>query len=74
MPITALRTKTASYGSIPDRTDLIRGVATEKIENLLERQAIHRYGTYDDVENVIDFFLRKESDLITGQVIYLGGV
>lgn len=63
-----------AVGPVPIRTDLIRGVATEKIENLLERQAIHRYGTYDDVENVIDFFLRKESDLITGQVIYLGGV
>jgi 3-oxoacyl-[acyl-carrier protein] reductase len=27
-----------------------------------------------DVINAIDFFLRAESDFITGQVIYLGGV
>jgi 3-oxoacyl-[acyl-carrier protein] reductase len=31
-------------------------------------------GTMDDVANVIDFFLREESDFITGQVVYLGGV
>jgi 3-oxoacyl-[acyl-carrier protein] reductase len=27
-----------------------------------------------DVANVIDFFLRPESALVTGQVVYLGGV
>jgi hypothetical protein len=26
------------------------------------------------VANVIDFFLRPESGLVTGQVVYLGGV
>jgi 3-oxoacyl-[acyl-carrier protein] reductase len=26
------------------------------------------------VANVIDFFVKPESDYITGQVIYLGGV
>lgn len=63
-----------AVGPVPIQTDLIRGVPTEKIERLLERQAIQRYGTYEDVENVIDFFLRPESNFITGQVIYLGGV
>lgn len=63
-----------AVGPTPIKTDLIRGVTPVKLERLLERQAIHRYGTYEDVENVIDFFLRKESDFITGQVIYLGGV
>ena len=63
-----------AVGPVPIKTDLIRGVPEEKIEKLLSRQAIQRYGTYEDVENVIDFFLRPESDFITGQVIYLGGV
>ena len=63
-----------AVGPVPIQTDLIRGVPAEKIERLLARQAIQRYGTYEDVENVIDFFLRPESDFITGQVIYLGGV
>ena len=63
-----------AVGPVPIKTDLIRGVPEEKIEKLLSRQAIQRYGTYEDVENVIDFFLRPESDFITGQVLYLGGI
>lgn len=55
------------------RTALVKGVPESKLEKLLDRQAIHRFGTFYDVKNVIDFFLKKESDLVTGQVIYLGG-
>ena len=62
-----------AVGPTPIRTDLLRGVAEEKIEALLARQAIRRLGECRDVANVIDFFLRPESDFITGQVIYLGG-
>ncbi len=43
------------------------------MNNLLQRQAIHKYGTYKDVANVIDFFLKDESAMVTGQIIYLGG-
>ena len=28
----------------------------------------------EDVGNVIDFFIRPESEFVTGQVLYLGGV
>ena len=63
-----------AVGPGPIQTDLIRGVPSEKIETLLMRQAIHRFGTYDDVGNVIDFFLCPQSSFVTGQVIYLGGV
>jgi 3-oxoacyl-[acyl-carrier protein] reductase len=27
----------------------------------------------EDIANVVDFFIRPESDFITGQVLYLGG-
>lgn len=63
-----------AVGPPPVDTDLIRGVPEEKIEALLARQAIRRKGTVDDIANVIDFFLRPESDFVTGQVLYLGGV
>ncbi|MBR3622887.1 MAG: SDR family oxidoreductase [Selenomonadaceae bacterium] len=63
-----------AVGPTPIKTDLIRGVPLEKMERLLARQAIRRYGVYEDVFNVVDFFLREQSDFITGQVIYLGGV
>lgn len=63
-----------SVGPNPVQTDLIRGVPQEKLDALLRRQAIPRLGTPEDVVNVIDFFLRPESDFVTAQNIYLGGV
>ena len=63
-----------AVGPAPIKTDLIRGAPEDKLERLLRRQAIRRYGEYRDVVNVIDFFIRPESDFVTGQVICLGGV
>lgn len=56
------------------QTDLIKNVPKEKLDKLLQRQAIHRYGHAKDVCNTIDYFLRNESDLVTGQTVYLGGI
>ena len=44
------------------------------MDKLIERQSIRRFGEFRDVSNVIDFFIKPESDFVTGQVIYLGGV
>ena len=63
-----------AVGPTPIQTDLIRAVPEEKLGQLLRRQAIGRMGEFKDVTNVIDFFIRPESDFITGQVLYLGGV
>ncbi len=63
-----------AVGPTPIETDLIRNVPPAKIEALLARQAIGRLGSFDDVANVTDFFLRRESEFVTGQCIYLGGV
>lgn len=63
-----------AVGPTPIETDLIRSVPETKIDALIQRQAIQRLGTFEDVANVVDFFLKKESDFITGQVLYLGGV
>jgi 3-oxoacyl-[acyl-carrier protein] reductase len=57
----------------PVKTDLIRNVPPEKIEQLIARQAIRRFGEFRDIANVVDFFVSPESDFVTGQVIYLGG-
>ena len=56
------------------QTDLIKGVPKEKIDRLLKRQSIHRFGKPEEICNVIDFFIKEESDLITGEVIYMGGI
>jgi 3-oxoacyl-[acyl-carrier protein] reductase len=63
-----------AVGPTPVETDLIKNVPDDKIQSLLESQAIRRLGNYADISNVIDFFIRKESGFITGQTIYLGGV
>ena len=63
-----------AVGPTPIETDLIRGVPAEKMTALLDRQALKRMGEVKDVINAVDFYLRDESDFITGQVLYLGGV
>jgi len=63
-----------AIGPTPIKTDLIKGVPEEKLSNLLEYQAIKRFGKREDVANVIDFYIQPESNFITGQIIYLGGI
>lgn len=63
-----------AVGPTPVDTDLIAKVPKDKIDLLLQSQAIKRLGKLEDVVNVVDFFCRPESDFITGQVVYLGGV
>ena len=63
-----------AIGPTPIETDLIRGVPQEKMDALLARQALGRMGEVRDVIHAVDFYLREESDFITGQVLYLGGI
>lgn len=60
-------------GPAPIPTTLIEGVPPERITALIQRLTIKRMSNFEDVANVIDFFIRPESNAITGQVIYLGG-
>jgi 3-oxoacyl-[acyl-carrier protein] reductase len=55
-------------------TDLVRGVPSDRIDAVIQRQAIRRKGEFRDVVNVTDFFIQRSSDFISGQTIYLGGV
>ncbi len=63
-----------ALGSTPVWTDMINRVPQDKLDTLLERQAIKRLGEMRDVSNLCDFLIDEQSDFITGQVIYLGGV
>ena len=63
-----------AIGPTPIQTDLIRNVPKDKIERLLGYQSIKRFGNFDDIANIIDFYLREESNFVTGQVLYLGGL
>ncbi len=56
------------------QTDLVAGIADDKMQELLQRQAIHRFGRPEEVARVIDFFISPDNDMVTGQTVYLGGV
>jgi len=63
-----------AIGPTPVETDLIKTVPKNKIQELLQKQSIKRLGSFEDIKHVIDFFIDKKSNFITGQIIYLGGV
>jgi len=63
-----------AVGPTPVMTDLIRSVPRSKMDALIGTQAIKRMGEHRDIANVIDFFVSRNSDFITGQTIFLGGV
>ena len=55
-------------------TDMMNSVPAEALKEVLARNAIPEIGTMEDISNVIDWLIRPESQAITGQVIFLGGV
>jgi 3-oxoacyl-[acyl-carrier protein] reductase len=63
-----------AVGPTPISTDLIKNVPEQKIRELIEKQSIKRLGKFEDVLNVIKFFIAPESNFISGQIIYLGGI
>jgi len=63
-----------TIGPTPVYTDLIKVVPKDKVEEIINMQSIKRFGTFEDISNVTDFFIRDESSFVTGQKIYLGGL
>jgi 3-oxoacyl-[acyl-carrier protein] reductase len=62
-----------AVGPSPIATALLAGVPKDRLGALIDAQAVSRWAVPDDVVNVVEFFLRPESSMVTGQVIYLGG-
>ncbi|MGB6329960.1 MAG: SDR family oxidoreductase [Halarcobacter sp.] len=58
----------------PVETDLIKNVPKDKINKILEQQAIKKFTKTDDIINIIDFYISVKSNMITGQIIRLGGI
>jgi 3-oxoacyl-[acyl-carrier protein] reductase len=63
-----------AIGPSPIKTDLIKNVGEEKLNALLNKQAIKSFGQFEDVSNIIEFYLNENSKMITGQILYIGGV
>ena len=63
-----------TIGPTPIKTSLMRTVPADKVKSLLDSQVFKRFGEFEDISNVIDFFISDDSNFITGQKIYLGGI
>ena len=63
-----------AIGPSPIATQLISGVGEEKIHKLIQQQAIKKMAKVEDVINIVDFYLNPNSHMVTGQIIYLGGI
>jgi 3-oxoacyl-[acyl-carrier protein] reductase len=55
-------------------TAMFRGLSEKVMEKCMDQLAVKRMTSIADLTNVIDFLLRKESSLITGQDICLGTI
>lgn len=62
-----------AIGPSPIRTTVVEEAPDRKLEALVQTQAVRRWAEPADVFNVVDFLLRPESSMVTGQIIYLGG-
>lgn len=55
-------------------TEMTKEFNELQIEKVFEKLAIKQYSSFDDIINVIDFYLSPKSSMVTGQKIYLGGI
>lgn len=58
----------------PTNTALIKNIPEDKINSLIQCQALKRKGKFSDIANIADFFLSDASSFITAQTLYLGGI
>lgn len=54
-------------------TDMMKGFTEEEMAMMQEEIPLQRFGSVEDVVNVIEFFASERSDYITGQVISPNG-
>jgi 3-oxoacyl-[acyl-carrier protein] reductase len=56
------------------KTDLSEKTNKLELSAILSRNAIKDFGKMADISNLIDLLIKKESEALTGQIFYLGGV
>lgn len=69
-----LNIRVNTLGLPPVRTAMTRSVDPAKIAALIERQAIRRMCTIDDILGPVEFFLSPAARFVTGETLFLGGV
>ena len=55
-------------------TDLMKNINRDSLKKLLGQNAIPDVGNLKDISNIIDYLIKSESQAITGQTVWLGGV
>ncbi|MSQ79272.1 MAG: SDR family oxidoreductase [Flavobacteriaceae bacterium] len=63
-----------AIGSTPMDIGLARGIREEWQQNVLNMQAIPRKAEIADLIHSIDYFIAENAQMVTGQIIFLGGV
>lgn len=62
-----------AVGPGPVETDLTLSVPRQKIEALTQRQVVKEMASPADVIAAVEYFLRPDARLISGQILYIGG-
>ncbi len=55
-------------------TELSGKINQQALNEVLSRNAIQTFGSMEDVSSAVNFLISKDSNAVTGQLIYLGGV
>jgi 3-oxoacyl-[acyl-carrier protein] reductase len=63
-----------TLGMASIETDMLAEVPSAKVAEFIAGLPIPRLSTIEDVMNVIDWFVARESSFITAQTVYLGGI
>jgi 3-oxoacyl-[acyl-carrier protein] reductase len=58
----------------PIETALISNVPRDKVTAVVNQQIIQKQGQPEDIWNIISLLLSKESSMISGETIHVGGV
>lgn len=58
----------------PIQTDLLRGISTKQIAQVVSQQIIPKQFTPEAVVDLVEIVLDKRSHMLSGQVLHVGGV
>ncbi|MFB9514312.1 SDR family NAD(P)-dependent oxidoreductase [Streptomyces purpureus] len=72
--LSAFNIRVNGIGLPPVHTVLTRTVPRPKIDALVARQAISRQCTTADIVGPVEFLIGRQSEFITGETLFLGGV
>jgi len=72
--LSAINVTCNTLGISAIKSDMLAQLPEEKIDAVIASLPIPRYANFEDISNVIDFFVSEKSSYVTAQTIYLGGV